>query len=62
MTKAWELILDDGTVAPIRAMHQLDGAETDDIAQAHMIVVQLPDGRFEVIECGAGELIRPVWN
>jgi hypothetical protein len=62
MTKAWKLILDDGTLAPIRAMYQLDGAETDDLAQARAIVVQLPDGRFEVIECDAGGLIRPVWN
>jgi hypothetical protein len=60
VTKA--LILDDGTVAPIKSIFALGGTETDDTAQAHAIVVQLPDGKFEVIECGAGRLIRPVWN
>jgi hypothetical protein len=45
-------VLDDGSVCPFSNMFDMDGDETDDIAEAVCAVVPLPDGTWEAVDFG----------
>ena len=47
----------DGVKLQIRGLYDLEGDETNDPAEARRILVSWPDGKFVVIEVGAGALV-----
>jgi hypothetical protein len=47
----------DGVELQIHGLYDLEGDETNDPAEARRILVSRPDGKFVVIEVGAGALV-----
>jgi hypothetical protein len=47
----------DGVELQIHGLYDLEGEETDNSAEARRIVVSRPNGKFVVIEVGAGALV-----
>ena len=47
----------NGVELQIHGLYDLEGNETDDAAAARRILVSRPDGKFIVIEVGAGALV-----
>ena len=47
----------DGVELQIHGLYDVEGDETNDPAAARRILVSRPDGKFVVIEVGAGALV-----
>jgi hypothetical protein len=47
----------NGVELQIHGLYDLEGDETDNPAEARRILVSRPDGKFVVIEVGAGALV-----
>ncbi len=51
-------ICDDDVVVPFVKMFSADGNETEDVDDAFTVIVQLPDGMWEVIELDDFDPVR----